>query len=150
MSVLCELYQALILDHGRRPRNFLVLPDANRMKEGFNPLCGDRLMLYLKIEDDKVKDLSFQGSGCAISMASSSLMIESLKGRSYADIKAIFKDFHEMVTGHSEDDKEFSNLGKLAVLKGVAEFPARVKCATLAWHTLMAALDNNPALISTE
>jgi nitrogen fixation NifU-like protein len=149
MSVLRELYQALILDHGRRPRNFLILSDANRMKEGFNPLCGDRLMLYLKIEDDNVKELSFQGSGCAISMASSSLMTESLKGRSYADIKAIFKDFHEMVTGHG-DNKDFSNLGKLTVLKGVAEFPARVKCATLAWHTLMAALDNNPALISTE
>ncbi len=149
MSDLRELYQALILDHGRHPRNFLILPDANRIKEGFNPLCGDRLTLYLSTEDEQVKDLSFQGCGCAISMASSSLMTESLKGKTFLEIKTLFAAFHEMVTGYSEN-KDFSTLGKLEALKGVAEFPARVKCATLAWHALIAALDNSREVASTE
>jgi nitrogen fixation NifU-like protein len=149
MSILRDLYQSLILDHGRRPRNFCVLQDADRVKEGFNPLCGDRLTLYLKSNNSTATELSFQGSGCAISMASSSLMTEYLKGKTFIEIKAIFDSFHKMVTEHEAVD-DFSNLGKLEVLRGVAEFPARVKCATLAWHTLIAAIDNNPELISTE
>lgn len=144
-----ELYQSLILDHGRRPRNFNVLPNANRIKEGLNPLCGDRLTLYLDIQNNVVNEITFQGSGCAISMASSSLMTEFLKGKTLEEIKNIFDEFHEMVTKNTEQ-KDFSNLGKLEVLKGVIEFPARVKCATLAWHTLIAAVNNNSHPITTE
>lgn len=149
MSILRELYQSLILDHGRRPRNFKILPDADRIKEGFNPLCGDRLIVYLTVQNSIVQELTFQGSGCAISIASSSLMSEFVKGKSFDEIKALFTSFHEMVTLGTEN-KDFSDLGKLEVLKGVVEFPARVKCATLAWHTLVAALDNDSAPISTE
>ncbi|MBA2654219.1 MAG: SUF system NifU family Fe-S cluster assembly protein [Gammaproteobacteria bacterium] len=149
MTMLRELYQSLILDHGRRPRNFSVLVDAHRIKEGFNPLCGDRLTFYIKLKADVVDEITFQGSGCAISMASASLMTDFLKGKSSEEIKEIFLRFHEMVT-ESAENKDFSHLGKLEVLKGVLEFPARVKCATLAWHTLMGALENNPQCISTE
>lgn len=149
MSMLRELYQSLILDHGRRPRNFLPLPDADKVKEGFNPLCGDRLTLYLNLKESVATDITFQGCGCAISVASASLMTECLKGKTLDEIKIIFQKFHEMVT-QQEQGKDFSELGKLEVLKGVVEFPARVKCATLAWHTLIAALDNNPLPISTE
>lgn len=149
MSDLRELYQSLILDHGRRPRNFKVLPQANCVKEGFNPLCGDRLTVFLYVKDNIVVDCSFQGSGCAISLASSSLMTEFLKGKSVDEIRSIFEAFHEMVTD-ADSNKDFDNVGKLSVLKGVAEFPARVKCATLAWHTFMAALENNPEPVSTE
>lgn len=145
---LRELYQSLILDHGRRPRNFRVMPNACRIKEGFNPLCGDRLTLFLKLDDNTILDLSFQGHGCAISMASTSLMTESLKCKSVTEARNIFTDFHQMVT--QRQDKDVEHLGKLTVLRGVIEFPARVKCATLAWHTLIAALENSFDTVSTE
>src|SRR3990167_8053473 len=138
MSDLRELYQELIVDHGRHPRNFKVMDDASVSKEGFNPLCGDRLTLFLKMQNDKIIDASFQGSGCAISMASASLMTESLKGKTIAEAKNIFDAFHLLVTSGTESNMHL--LGKLAVLKGVCEYPSRVKCATLAWHTMMGAL----------
>jgi nitrogen fixation NifU-like protein len=149
MSDLRELYQELILDHGRRPRNFKDLPGATHVKNGFNPLCGDRLTLFLKTEDQQIVDIAFQGCGCAISMASSSLMTEAVKGKLVSQAKDIFKSFHAMVM-LNDQQQDFDELGKLAVLKGVAEFPARVKCATLAWHTLIAALENSVEPVSTE
>jgi nitrogen fixation protein NifU and related proteins len=149
MSELRDLYQELILDHGRKPRNFKEMPAANRIKQGFNPLCGDRLTLFVKIENDAINDITFQGCGCAISMASASLMTDYLKGKTISEAKVIFHAFHEMVTSQ-DASKEPENLGKLKVLKGVSEFPARVKCATLSWHTLIAALENNPENVSTE
>lgn len=148
MTLLRELYQSLILDHGRRPRNFYILADASTTKEGFNPLCGDRLTLFLKLEDDTVTEVAFQGCGCAISIASCSLMTEAIKGKSIEQVKLLFTQFHQMVTDEKQQDR--SQLGKLEVLKGVGEFPARVKCATLAWHTLLAAMENNQEPISTE
>lgn len=147
--MLRELYQELILDHGTRPRNFKVLDNPSKIKEGFNPLCGDRLTLYLNIDNQTINEMAFQGQGCAISMASTSLMIESLKGKSIATAKEVFQLFHDMITKF-DSEKDYSNLDKLEVLKGVAEFPARVKCASLAWHTLIAALENNEAPITTE
>jgi nitrogen fixation protein NifU and related proteins len=149
MSIIRELYQSLILDHGRSPRNFVVLPNANCIKEGFNPLCGDRIILYVLLQDDRIADIAFQGSGCAISMASSSLMTDSLKGKSKSEVRQCFESFHNMVIGQ-EGHSDFAHLGKLEALRGVAEFPARVKCATLAWHTLMAAIENNPEPVTTE
>jgi len=149
MSEIRELYQALIIDHGRHPRNFKKIENANRVKEGFNPLCGDRLTVYLSVEDNKIVDISFEGAGCAISMASASLMTEALKGKTIDQAHALFKDFHQIVTG-SEGEASLEKLGKLAVLQGVAEYPSRVKCATLAWHTLIAAADNINKKISTE
>lgn len=148
MSDLRELYQETIIDHGRHPRNFGALPEANHHQEGFNPLCGDKITLHVIEKNGVVEKLMFEGSGCAISMASASLMTDMLKGKSIQDINEIFTAFHELVThnDHSVSDK----LGKLAVLGGVAEFPARVKCATLAWHTLNAALKNKSGVISTE
>lgn len=134
-SDLRELYQECILDHGKNPRNCHCLSDANLIKEGFNPLCGDHLTLYLKTDQKKIVDASFKGSGCAISIASASLMTETLKGKTVIDAKKIFHAFHLLVT--SGQEQEMQLLGKLAVLKGVYEFPARVKCATLAWHTMM-------------
>ena len=136
---LRELYQELIIDHGRHPRHCYCLHDASVSREGFNPLCGDRVMLYLKTDDQRILKMSFQGSGCAISIASASLMTECLIGKTKSEAKKIFHAFHDLVTsGH---DCDAVSLGKLTVLKGVCEFPARVKCATLAWHTMMAALD---------
>ena len=147
MSEIRELYQQMIIDHGRHPRNFGELKGANATKEGFNPLCGDKLTLYLKIEDNIVQDLMFEGVGCAISMASASLMTEALKGKTINEAKIIFEKFHLAVT--TGIDK--SNLGKLEVLTGVKDYPARVKCATLAWHTLVGVLDKDaPEIISTE
>ncbi len=148
MSDLRELYQSLILDHGRKPRNYKQLPQASHCKEGFNPLCGDRLSLYINLEGEKIVDIGFNGSGCAISMASTSLMTEAVKQKSVADAKQLFQAFRQMVT--LDEEQDLAALGKLAVLKGVLEFPARVKCATLAWHTLIAALENNPEAVSTE
>lgn len=149
MSDLRDLYQALIIDHGRHPRNFSVSEKANCVLEGFNPLCGDRLTIYITEKNDVVENITFKGEGCAISMASASLMTEAFKGKKVADVKALFKLFHEMVTEHP--DKDFAQtLGKLSVLSGVSEFPARVKCATLAWHTAMAALDHANKTVSTE
>ena len=144
---LRDLYQEVILDHNRRPRNFGRLDDANRHAEGYNPLCGDRIDLTLRIEDDRVQAIAFEGSGCAISTASASLMTEALKGRSVAAAHALFKSFHDLLTHGSENAEE---LGKLAVLAGVREFPIRVKCATLAWHTLEAALAQKDHPVSTE
>ncbi len=148
MSDLRELYQELIIDHGRHPRNCRCMADANVSKEGFNPLCGDRLTLYLKTEGQKIVDASFEGSGCAISMASASLMTEVLKGKTLVEAKKIFDAFHLLVTSGKEIDMHL--LGKLAVLKGVCEYPSRVKCATLAWHTMMAAMKRQSGNISTE
>ncbi|AMK78252.1 MULTISPECIES: Fe-S cluster assembly sulfur transfer protein SufU [Methylomonas] len=146
---LRDLYQEVIFDHNRNPRNFRVMADANRQVEGFNPLCGDRLTLFLKIDDHVISDASFQGSGCAISTASVSLMTEIVKGKTEAEADALFKQFHEMTTGKTEKIN-LEAIGKLAVLAGVREYPARVKCATLAWHTLDAALKNEAQSISTE
>jgi nitrogen fixation protein NifU and related proteins len=148
VSDLRELYQEVIFDHNRRPRNFGPLAEANRSAEGFNPLCGDKLELHLKIVDGVIEDARFEGSGCAISTASASLMTEALKGKSEAEAEALFAGFHALLTGG--DAPENVPLGKLEVLSGVREFPTRVKCATLAWHTLEAALHNAARPVSTE
>ncbi len=140
MGDLRELYQEVILDHNRRPHNFRPLPDANRKAEGFNPLCGDRLVVFLRIEEDRIAEVSFTGSGCAISKASASLMTDSVKGRTLREAMTLFDAFHRMVTSEGASEADQTALGKLAVLGGVREFPARVKCASLAWHTLKAAL----------
>ncbi len=145
---LRDLYQEVILDHNRRPRNFGTLPDANRSAEGNNPLCGDQITVHLRVEDDRVQGISFQGSGCAISTASASLMTDALRGKTVAEAHELFRGFHELVTRGREGDLE--EMGKLAVFEGVREFPIRVKCATLAWHTLEAALRQQDQPISTE
>jgi nitrogen fixation NifU-like protein len=139
MSDLRELYQEVILDHNRRPRNFTVLATANRKAEGFNPLCGDRLTLYLEIEGNQIKDASFQGSGCAISKASASMMTDIVKGKTLEEADRLFERFHAMVTAPADAPQDLEPLGKLAVFSGVREFPVRVKCASLAWHTLRSA-----------
>jgi nitrogen fixation NifU-like protein len=138
MSDLNDLYQEVILDHDRRPRNFHPLADASHSAEGYNPLCGDRLTLYLKLDNGVVTDVSFEGAGCAISKASASLMTDAVKGKSVAEAQALFERFHRMVTTPPEEPVE--DLGKLSALAGVREFPVRVKCASLAWHTLKAAM----------
>ena len=149
MSELTDLYQEVILDHNRRPRNFREMSEANRRQEGYNPLCGDRLTLYVKLDGDRISDVSFQGTGCAISKASASLMTEALKGKTVDDARALFDRFHEMVTSPPEATP--ADLGKLSVLAGVREFPTRVKCASLAWHTLKAAVaEPTQAPVSTE
>ena len=148
MNDLRDLYQEVILDHNRRPRNFGPLPTANRRAEGHNPLCGDRVTVYLDLVDGRLQDIAFQGSGCAISTASASLMTEALKGLTLEEARDLFKGFHDLVTlGAAEGSPE---LGKLAVFTGVREYPMRVKCATLAWHALMAALDAQDLPVSTE
>jgi nitrogen fixation NifU-like protein len=146
MSDLRDLYQEVILDHNRRPRNFGPLPAANRRAEGHNPFCGDRVTVYLDVEGDRIRDVSFEGAGCAISTASASLMTEALKGLSVEEARTLFHGFHELVTKGDEGE----DLGKLAVFTGVREYPMRVKCATLAWHTLMAALDAKDQPVTTE
>ncbi len=148
MNNLRDLYQDVIIDHNRSPRNYHPLEHANHKAEGFNPLCGDKLTLYLIIEDNKIKDASFEGAGCAISTASASLMTENIKNKTLQEAEQIFHDFHLMVTNDNAEITE--RLGKLAVLAGVKEFPARVKCATLAWHTLESALHDEGKVISTE
>lgn len=148
MNELRELYQEVILDHNRRPRNFGTLPAANAQAEGHNPLCGDRVTVYLDVTDGLIRDLAFQGSGCAISTASASLMTEALKGRSIEAARQLFETFHDLVTTGAGEGSE--DLGKLAVFSGVREFPMRVKCATLAWHTLLAALEQQDHPVSTE
>jgi nitrogen fixation protein NifU and related proteins len=150
MSDLRELYQELIIDHSKRPRNFKVLETANHKLEGYNPLCGDKITLFLELEHDRVKNVSFQGSGCAISTASASVMTESVKGKTLAEVEALFEVFHQMVMGKPPAAGNAPELGKLAVFSGVSEFPARVKCATLAWHTLHAALQGTGETVSTE
>jgi nitrogen fixation NifU-like protein len=147
VSDLSDLYQEVILDHNRRPRNFGTLEAWTHRAEGHNPLCGDRLTLQVRLEGDMVSEIAFEGSGCAISRASASLMTDSVKGRSVADVRVLFDRFHRMVT--TPPDAEVEDLGKLSALAGVREFPVRVKCASLAWHTLKAALDQEP-MVSTE
>jgi nitrogen fixation NifU-like protein len=150
MSDLRELYQEVILDHNKRPRHFHALEDANRHADGYNPLCGDKLTLFLRVEGDVVREASFQGSGCAISKASASMMTDAIVGRTLGEIDALFAGFHRMVTADVEAPADSQGLGKLAVFAGVREFPARVKCATLAWHTLAAALRTEAGAASTE
>lgn len=149
MSELRELYQELIIDHGRKPRNFGKLECASHTKEGYNPLCGDKVTMYLTEKEGVITDIKFEGTGCAISMASASLMTQTLKGKTIDAAQALFKDFHKLVTGTDSNALQ-SDLGKLVVLGGVSEFPARVKCATLSWHTMLAALHNNSEVVSTE
>ncbi len=148
-SDLRDLYQEVILDHSKRPRNFRSMPSPDRKAEGYNPLCGDRETVYLGLEGDVLKDVSFQGAGCAISTASASMMTESVKGKTRAEADALFERFHDLITG-KPDREAGPELGKLAVFSGVREYPVRVKCATLPWHTLKAALDGAGAPISTE
>ena len=148
MSDLSDLYQEVILDHNRRPRNFRALPGASHTAEGYNPLCGDRLTLYLKVANDTIEDVSFEGAGCAISKASASMMTDELKGRTIAEADALFARFHRMVT--TPPDQQVEDMGKLSSLAGVREFPVRVKCASLAWHALRAALSGQGEPVSTE
>lgn len=149
-SELRDLYQEVILDHNKRPRNFGPLPGANRSAEGNNPLCGDRIQLRLRLEGDRVEEIAFEGAGCAISTASASMMTEVVKGRSVAEAEALFHKFHHLLTGEPADaGAESPELGKLEVFAGVREYPMRVKCATLAWHTFHAALQGGGE-VSTE
>ncbi len=151
MSDLMDLYQEVILDHNKRPRNFGKLDDCDHEAEGYNPLCGDQLTVYLKIVDDVIEDVTFEGSGCAISTASASLMTEAVKGKTLAEVEELFGGFHELLTGDPSVRAEApAKLGKLAVFEGVREFPVRVKCATLAWHTLQAALAGDSDQVTTE
>lgn len=143
-----ELYQEVIMDHNRNPRNHHEMANASCQARGFNPLCGDQLTVYLHIENNRVDDISFVGCGCAISQASASLMTEALKGKSVADVQSLFERFHTMLTDNI--DTPIIDMEKLTVLAGVREFPMRVKCATLAWHTLDAALKKNNTLVTTE
>ena len=149
MSELGDLYQQLILDHNRHPRNFQQPAAANRHAEGYNPLCGDRFSVYLQVEDGVIRDVGFQGMGCAISKASASLMTVSVKGKTIAETGRLFASFHHLVTD-GEAPADPVELGKLSVFAGVREFPVRVKCASLAWHTLQAALDAKDGVVSTE
>ncbi len=149
MDELRDLYQEVIFDHNRRPRNFHKLPAANRHAEGFNPLCGDQLTVYMKVNDAGViEEVSFEGRGCAISTASASIMTETLTGKTEQEAQALFEGFHRLVTG--EGGASGAGLGKLAVLGGVRDYPSRVKCATLAWHTVQAALRNESSRVTTE
>jgi nitrogen fixation NifU-like protein len=147
MSDLSDLYQEVILDHNRRPRNFHALDDASHTADGHNPLCGDRLRIYLKVEDGIVSDVAFEGAGCAISKASASMMTDAIKGRTVKEVDALFERFHRMVT--TPPDCPVEDMGKLSSLAGVREFPVRVKCASLAWHTLKAAMAQT-SKVSTE
>ena len=149
MSELSELYQQVILDHNKKPRNFRRLETANHSAEGHNPLCGDQLTVYLNLEDDTVKEVGFEGSGCAISKAAASMMTQAVKGKSKEETEKLFNEFHSMVTGELNEETDENSLGNLKIFAGVREFPVRVKCATLPWHTLHAAL-NKEAQISTE
>ena len=147
---LRELYQQVILDHNKSPRNFRQMENATQYAEGFNPLCGDHIDIYLLIEDGVVKDVSFKGEGCAISKASASLMTSILKGKTKEEAEKLFEKFHDLVTGKLGDNPNTDELGKLAVFAGVQEFPVRVKCASLAWHTMINALHNKSEEVTTE
>ena len=149
MSDLRELYQEVILDHHKRPRNFGPLPAANHDAEGHNPLCGDRLVVHVDVEDGVIRGVAFEGAGCAISRASASLMTDAVKGKSVAEAERLFEEFRQMVTSGVDQAVEES-LGKLTVFCGVREFPSRVKCASLSWHTLHAALESKDTAVSTE
>jgi len=149
MADLRDLYQEVILEHSKAPRNYRELAGANQHAEGYNPLCGDHFTVYLDVEGDAIRDITFQGSGCAISKASASMMTQAVKGKSRAEAQKLFERFHKLVTtGEANGDRP--ELGKLAVFSGVSEFPVRVKCATLAWHTLQAAIEGKQDPISTE
>lgn len=151
MSELDELYQEVILDHNKSPRNFREMEDANRRSEGYNPLCGDHVTVYVNLADGVIRDISFKGSGCAISKASASMMTTELKGKSEAEAERFFDNVHKMLMGEmAVEDSELESLGKLKILSGVCKFPARVKCASLAWHTVNAALKGNGEVASTE
>ncbi len=151
MSDLMDLYQEVILDHNKKPRNFGKLDDADHFAEGNNPLCGDQLKVYIKMDGDRVAQIRFEGSGCAISTASASLMTEAVAGKSLEEVEAIYQSFHELLTGDPSVVAEVGpELGKLAVFSGVREFPVRVKCATLSWHTLQAALQDPGKSVTTE
>ena len=149
MSELSELYQQVILDHNKKPRNFRKLETANHSAEGYNPLCGDQLTVYVNLDGDLVKEVGFEGSGCAISKASASMMTQAVKGKSKEQAENLFKEFHSMVTGELDEETQENNLGNLKIFAGVREFPVRVKCATLPWHTMHAAL-NQQEKVSTE
>ena len=150
MSELRELYQEVILDHNKKPRNFRTIEEPTRKADGHNPLCGDNVTIYLDIADGVIKDVAFQGSGCAISKASASLMTTVLKGKTLEEAEATFDEFHNLVTSDTEDEIDTDHLGKLAVFSGVREYPARVKCASLAWHTVHAALHAADEPVTTE
>src|SRR5215213_8764231 len=149
MSELSDLYQETILEHNKNPRNFREIEDADRTADGNNPLCGDALRVYVDLEGDTVKDVAFKGSGCAISKASASMMTQVVKGKTREEAEIIFVEFHRMVLGEMDEEAEENRLGKLKIFAGVREFPARVKCASLSWHTLHAALNNEDS-VSTE
>jgi nitrogen fixation NifU-like protein len=150
MSELNDLYQQVILDHNRRPRNFRKIEPASRTAEGFNPLCGDHLTLYMQMDGDIITDISFEGSGCAISKAAASMMTDAVKGKSKGEAEELFHKVHRMLTGEPGDPIDADELGKLAVFAGVCEFPARVKCASLAWHTMHTALAGDNQTVTTE
>ena len=149
MSELSELYQQVILDHNKKPRNFRRLPNANRIAEGSNPLCGDQLTVYLDLENEAINEITFEGSGCAISKAAASMMTQAVKGKSKNEAEQLFTEFHQMVTGELDEETTANQLGNLRIFAGVREFPVRVKCASLPWHTMHAALTNK-AIVSTE
>jgi len=149
MSDLRELYQQVILDHNKNPRNFHEMADADRRVEGYNPLCGDHYTFFVRLDGDTIKDVSFTGSGCAISKASASVMSSTVKGKSKDEAESLFETFHRLVTGDASG-LSAADLGRLAAFSGVSEFPARVKCATLAWHTLRSALQGTEEKVSTE
>ena len=149
MFDLKDLYQEVIVDHNRNPRNFGEIEPPRKLLEGFNPLCGDRLTLYLNVDSGQISDIKFNGSGCAISIASASLMTEGVKGKSVEEAETVFADFHELLTGDGAEI-DLNHMGKLAVLAGVRDYPSRVKCATLCWHTLRALLAGANAPVSTE
>ncbi len=150
MSDLTQLYQEVILDHNKSPRNYRKCEECNHESEGFNPLCGDHLWIYLNLEGDKIKDISFQGNGCAISKSSASLMTSILKGKSKEEAEKLFEVFHKVVTSKVGEEIDLSELGKLAVFAGVRDYPARVKCASLAWHTMLNALHEKEGTSITE
>jgi nitrogen fixation protein NifU and related proteins len=151
MADLRGLYQEVILDHSKKPRNYRVMEGADHHAEGYNPLCGDRVTLYVRIENGRISDVTFMGSGCAISTSSASLLTETVKGKTLAEADALFEKFHALVTGESNGKQPGdTGLGKLAVFSGVSEFPVRVKCATLAWHTLRSALKGEEKTVTTE
>ncbi len=150
MSKINDIYQEVILDHNKSPRNFKQLENATQHLEGYNPLCGDKLTVYLYVKDGIIKDISFLGSGCAISKASASMMTDKLKGKSKSEAEDIFQSAHDMLTGKMKNDDDILKQGNLAALSGISEFPMRIKCATLAWHTMRAALNGTHQPVSTE
>ena len=150
MDELRELYQEMLLDHHKHPRNYGKVDDANRKAEGYNPLCGDRVTVYLLMKDNVIEDIAFEGVGCAICKASCSVMTELVKGKGEADVEKVFGEFHDLVTSDTEAEFDAEQLGKLAIFAGVREFPLRIKCATLGWHTMQAALGQSDHVVTTE